>query len=251
MKSTLSLIFTGIIFFVICMIAYLPAAQVVNRLELPADIIISGVSGTIWEGKAQQIIVQGLPVKDVQWEISAWSLLLGRIHADVVAGNMRDADEIAFKGPINISLLDLKNINSHDASLYFPVDRVLAEVRLPLPVNAGGRFRVLVDELSFAPHCEQLNASGDWLNATVSGTQGPIDFGEYNAKLTCEGRGISIKVNEPNKLGLSMHAIFNEKFDLISVTGQFKPQPSLPAEVSQAALLFGLPDADGYTRFKL
>ncbi|NMH60780.1 type II secretion system protein N [Alteromonas ponticola] len=251
MKSTLSFIIAGVLFFIICVIAYMPASQVVGRVDIPANIAIVGVSGTIWEGKAQQIVVQGMPINNVHWDLSAWSLVMGRIHADIVAGNMRDADEIAFKGPVNFSMFDLSNVKSEDASLYFPVDRVLAGVQLPLPVNAGGRFRVLVDELRFAPQCEKLKASGDWLNATVSGTQGPIDFGEYNARLACEGDGVSIIVEEPNQLGLTLHAKLNDKFELTSVEGQFKPAPSLPAEVSQAALLFGQPDADGYTRFSL
>ncbi len=251
MKSTLLHIIVATLFFIICLLAYLPAKQVIGRVDLPPNVRIHGVSGTIWEGSAQQVVAQGIPVKDVRWELSAWSLLLGRLHADIVAGNMRDPEAVAFKGPLNISLFNLGHVSAEDASLYFPVDRVLAEVQLPLPVNAGGRFRVLVDELRFAPRCDKLQASGDWLNATVSGTQGPIDFGEYNARLLCEGEGISIKVEEPNKLGLTMHAILNDKFDLVSVEGQFKPDPSLPDEVTQAARLFGQPDADGYTRFKL
>ncbi len=251
MKSTLSLIIVSIVFFIFFLVAYLPAKQVIGRVDMPPNVSIEGVSGTIWDGRAHQVVAQGMPVKDVRWELSVWSLLVGRVHADIVAGNMRDPEAIAFKGPLNINLFNLQHVSAEDVSLYFPVDRVLAEVQLPLPVNAGGRFRVVVDELRFAPHCEQLQASGDWLNATVSGTQGPIDFGEYTAKLTCEGKGVSVKVDEPNKLGLSLHAILNDNFELVRVEGQFKPDPSLPDEVSQAARLFGQPEADGYTRFKL
>ncbi|MCW8109041.1 type II secretion system protein N [Alteromonas ponticola] len=251
MKSSLSFTLAGVVFFVICVLAYVPASQVLGRVALPANITISGVSGTIWDGKVQQVVVQGMPVKDVRWQLSAWSLLSGRVQADIVAGNIRDAEEVAFMGPISVSLFNVKNIRIADASLYFPVDRVLAEVQLPLPVNAGGRFRVLVNELEFTPDCHRLEATGDWLNATVSGTQGPIAFGEYTAKLACDGQGVSVSVDEPNKLGLTLKARLNSEFELVSVEGQFKPDPSLPEEVSQAALLFGQPEADGYTRFKL
>ena len=96
-----------------------------------------------------------------------------------------------------------------------------------------------------------MSGTGDWLNATVAGTQGPIDFGTYSAKLRCEGDDIGISVSEPNLLGLSVDAIVAMNLKRINVEGKFKPDESLPEEVHQASRFFGQPDANGYIAVKL
>jgi general secretion pathway protein N len=178
-------------------------------------------------------------------------MLIGNIKLDLKAGNIRDKNDIAFEGPITTGLFSQETINTENFTLYLPVDRVLAQVRLPLPVNAGGRFKVSLNDLTFGPTCQSLDGTGDWLNATVAGTQGPIDFGTYSAKLRCEGDDIGILVSEPNLLSLSMDAVIPTTMKNIRVSGKFKPDDSLPQEVHQAARLFGAPDSSGYIAIKL
>jgi len=251
MKSKVSWIIGGIIAFLLFAIAYMPAVHVIGRVALPNNVALSGVSGTLFSGKAQTVIVNGLPINNVKWELSALHLLMGKIKVDLKAGNIRDKNDIAFEGPITTGLFSQTTVNTENFTLYLPVDRVLAQVRLPLPVNAGGRFKVSLDDLTFGPACQSLSGTGDWLNATVAGTQGPIDFGTYSAKLRCEGDDIGIMVSEPNLLSLSMDAVIPITMKNISVSGKFKPSDSLPNEVHQAARLFGAPDNSGYIAIKL
>ncbi len=251
MKSRLGWIAGGLLAFIICLLVYLPASQVVGRLTLPNTVRISGVSGTIWNGQAQMAMINGLPMKNLEWQIHPLSLLWGTLSADIKAGNLRDANDIAFEGPVAVNVFSLHPIESSGFLLFLPANRVLAQVPLPLPVDAGGRFRVRLDMLAFGPKCDELHGFGDWLNATVAGTKGPIDFGNYTAELSCKGEDIGIEVKEPNLLGLSMTATVSPDFKSIKVGGQFKPDPSLPAEVSQAARMFAQPDPDGYTRFSI
>lgn len=251
MKFRISWLIGGIIAFIIFAIAYMPAVQVVGRIDLPKNVSISGISGTVFSGKAQTIVVNGLPINNVQWELNPLALFIGNISAKVKAGNIRDADQITFEGPLNASLFNLNRIETEYFTLFLPVDRVLAQVKLPLPVNAGGRFKVRLNTLVFGPKCVELDGTGDWLNATVAGTQGPIDFGSYSAKLSCEGDDISIAVSEPNLLGLSMEAIVNSSMDKIKVDGRFKPDAGLPQEVHQASRFFGQPNEQGYIEIKL
>lgn len=251
MKSKISWIVGGIIAFLIFAIAYMPAVQVIGRITLPQNVSIEGVSGTLFSGKAQTVVVNGLPINNVKWELNPLYMLIGSINLDVKAGNIRDKNDIAFEGPISTGLFSQTSVSTEAFTLYLPVDRVLAQVQLPLPVNAGGRFKVKLDELHYGPTCRALSGTGDWLNATVAGTQGPIDFGTYSAKLRCEGDDIGITVNEPNMLGLSIDATVQADMQKFQVAGKFKPDDSLPNEVHQAARLFGTPDANGYTQIKL
>ena len=251
MKSRILWIVGGILAFLLFVIAYMPAAQVLGRVSLPNNVQVSGVSGTIWNGNAQQVVVNNLPVSLVEWDIHPFSLLLGKISADIKGGNLRQSDAVAFEGEVMLNVFNMGHVRSDDFLLFLPTDRVLAEVSLPLPVNAGGRFRVRMEQFAFGPKCEAMRGFGDWLNATVQGTQGPIDFGNYTATLRCEGDDIGVKVAEPNLLGLSFDAVINPETSDLTTEGQFKIDDSLPNEVHQAAQLFGQPDADGYTRFRI
>ncbi|WP_334038639.1 type II secretion system protein N [Alteromonas macleodii] len=251
MKSKVSWIIGGIIAFLLFAIAYMPAVHVIGRIALPSNVAVSDVSGTLFSGKAQTVVVNGLPINNVKWELSPLHMLIGKIKLDLKAGNIRDKNDIAFEGPITTGLFSQKTVNTENFTLYLPVDRVLAQVRLPLPVNAGGRFKVSLSDLTFGPACQSLNGTGDWLNATVAGTQGPIDFGTYSAKLRCEGDDIGILVSEPNLLSLSMDAVIPTTMKNIRVSGKFKPDNRLPQEVHQAARLFGAPDSSGYIAIKL
>ncbi|WOI37684.1 type II secretion system protein N [Alteromonas sp. CI.11.F.A3] len=251
MKSKFGWLVGGIVAFLIFAIAYMPAIQVIGRVDLPKNVSISGVSGTLWTGKAQTIVVNGLPINNVNWELSPLALLIGNVSAHVKAGNIRDVNDIAFEGPFKTSLFNTNKIETTNFSVYLPVDRVLAQVNLPLPVNASGRFKVKLDELTFGPQCVALQGTGDWLNAAVAGTQGPIDFGTYSAKLRCMGDDIGIVVSEPNLLGLSIDAVVSPDMKKVKVDGKFKPDDSLPQEVHQASKFFGQPDANGYIAIKL
>lgn len=251
MKSKIAWIAGAILAFTGFLLMYLPAAQVVGRASLPTNVEIYGVSGTLWEGEARQVVVNGLPVNDVSWELHPLALLTGNISVDLKGGNIRSADEVSFAGPVRTGLFSQQLIVMEDFQLYLPVSRVLAQVSLPIPVDASGRFRARIAELEFDGECQRLNGEGSWLNAQVAGTQGPIDFGTYKATLRCEDKDIGITVTEPNKLGLSMDAVVNSTFSRFSVAGKFKPDEDLPREVHQAAGFFGQPQADGYTRFKL
>jgi general secretion pathway protein N len=251
MKLRVGWILGGIAAFIIFAIAYMPATHLVGRVSLPKGVSVNNVSGTVWSGRAQQAIVNGLPINNLRWDISPLALVTGTLSAQISGGNLRNSDDIAFNGNVATGLLSMDHLEAQDFIIYLPVDRVLAQVNLPLPVNAGGRFKVKLDEVSLGETCHVLSGTGDWLNATVAGTQGPIDFGTYSAKLRCEGDDIGILVSEPNLLGLSMDAVVSPNLTRIAVEGKFKPDESLPDEVHQASRFFGQPNSEGYIAIKL
>jgi len=251
MKAKIAWIVASVLVFLFFLIAYLPASQITTRLTLPDEVSLYEVSGTLWEGSAQQVVVNGLPVDNVSWKLHPAALLMGDIRVTLNGGNMRSPDAISFSGPITTGLFSQTRISAKNFVAYIPVDRILAQVSLPLPVNASGRFKLSLQTLNYNGQCNELNGQGSWLNAAVAGTQGPIDFGTYEAALSCADGKFIVNVEEPNKLGLSMQAQADAQFSNISVEGRFKPDNDLPKEVHQAARFFGQPDNNGYTRFKL
>ncbi len=245
-------ILAALFLYLVLLIAYLPAAQVAYRLPLPNTVKLGKVSGTLWQGNIDRVVVNNMPIQQVNWTLSALPLFMGALSVDLDAGNMRSANAIAFKGPLEVDLLSEGNLTASDFLLYLPVDLVLAEVQLPLPVDAGGRFRVNVESLTLeAGICSQMMAYGDWLNASVAGTQGPIELGNFSATLRCDNKQYIISVAEPNAFGLTLDAQAATDFSTFTATSKFKPDPSLPQEVHDAAQFFGQPDSQGYIHYDI
>lgn len=245
-------ILAALFLYLILLIAYMPAAQIAYRVPLPNTVKLGNVSGTLWKGEVDRLVVNNMPVQRLSWELSALPLLMGKLSVSLDAGNMRSSDAIAFKGPVKLDLFAEGNLTASDFLLFLPVDRVLSEVQLPLPVDAGGRFRVNVESLSLeAGKCAQMMAYGDWLNATVAGTQGPIELGNYTASLRCDNQQYLISVTEPNLLGLTLDVQAANDLSGLTLTSKFKPDPSLHQEVHEAAQFFGQPDSDGYIHYDI
>jgi general secretion pathway protein N len=234
--------FLCLLVYVVFLIIKLPAVQVLSRLPLPEDIQLNGVSGTIWNGQAQQLLVRGLPIEQLSWQLAFLPLLTGTGQVYVDGGNIRQMDEISVKG--NISLAN-GQLQADNLQLYLPTAWVIASLPLPVAVNASGRFKLVLQELDYSDHCQVLNGKGHWLKAQVQGNKRPIVLGNFEADLSCVNQDVVLTVNEPNRFGLS--AVARIPADLtFSVSGRFKPDPDLPPEVHQAAQFFGQKDAQGF-----
>lgn len=71
----------AVIFFFVCLIATMPAAWLFNRvLHDNASVSAYGVSGTVWNGQAQQLLVNisgaNVPLGRTHWRLQPWSFLL-------------------------------------------------------------------------------------------------------------------------------------------------------------------------------
>ncbi|WP_158972730.1 type II secretion system protein N [Paraglaciecola sp. L3A3] len=248
MKSTLKWGAACLVIYFVFLVVKLPAVQVLPKLQLPPEVQVSGVSGTIWNGKAQRISYLGFPVEDVEWSLSFMSLLIKDINLEVKAGSVRQPEQIAISGQIQFSG---NHIQADTLQTYVPADLVMMSLPLPIPLMAEGRFKVELDTLDydFQTGCQALTGKGQWLNAKVAGVGKTIDLGNFNATLGCENQQVLLNVKEPNSFGLN--AQVNIAADMkYKVDGRFKPSADLPKEVHQGAAFFGQPGKDGYYPIK-
>lgn len=241
-------ILSAVVIYLFFLIVYLPASQLSGRISLPKGSFVQQLSGTIWQGRASQLQVNGIPIQGLDWQLSFWSLLTGDLSLRVKAGNSRDSEEVSFNGDISLSISQPLAVQASDLDILLPTSMVLAQIPLPVPVDAGGRLRVRLDEMDYNQGCEQLIGKGEWLNAQVGGINGPVSLGNFEAKLSCRERDVLVQVTPPNSLALTaeMQLPPNLKFAL---SGRFKPDASLPNEVHQAAKFFGNPDNQGFYKF--
>lgn len=82
MKRLWPLIALGVCAFIIFAVTTLPAAVVFSWLG-STGIHAGGVSGTIWNGRAQVLQIQGANIGGVEWKLHALPLLTAHLSADV------------------------------------------------------------------------------------------------------------------------------------------------------------------------
>ncbi len=250
MKQKIIWSLIGCLFFLFAIIAKLPAQLVLARLPLPDFVGINHVSGTVWHGYATQIAVQGMLFNGVEWQISPWQLLLGKMQLDLNAGKVREVEQAAIKGSVVVPLWAPTDISLSSARIYLPAGPVLRQLPLPLPVMADGRIKIDINQLHFSQmQCQYLSGQGEWLNARVLGINGMIDFGNFSSLLDCEQNQFRLRVESPNSLGLTLSALVSKDLRQVTGQGQFKLSTSLPDEVHQAATFFGKAGKDGVTSF--
>src|SRR5688572_23773888 len=82
MKRLWPLIALGVGAFVILALVTFPASIVLSRLG-SAGVTASGVSGSIWNGKAQVLLIRGTNVGSVEWDLHVLPLFTLHLNADV------------------------------------------------------------------------------------------------------------------------------------------------------------------------
>ena len=246
MKSALKWFSLCLVVYFIFLIVKLPAVHVLSRVQLPKGVSVSGVMGTVWDGQAQRVQANGLPVNNLKWSLSFFPLLFGQISADIKAGNIRDTDQISVTGHISVSG---QRLQADDLLAYVPTNLVIRLLPLPIPIEAEGRFKVQLNKVDYEAGCQTFTGKGEWLNASYTGVTGVVALGNFDTDLSCQNGNIVVHVNQPNSFGLTAKANIpaNMKF---KIEGRFKPEASLPKEVHQAAQFFGKPDSDGYYPIK-
>lgn len=73
----------GVLVLFIGLVAKFPAR--VALALAPDDVLVSGISGTIWHGRAGGLLVSGIYLRNVEWQSSPLSLLTGRLKLSISA----------------------------------------------------------------------------------------------------------------------------------------------------------------------
>ena len=244
MKRPVVWILAGLLAYLVMLIAWLPAAQVVGRIPASNSLIISGVSGTLWQGTADYVEFEGVGVESVQWQLSVLPLLFGKASLDITAGNSRDSEQVSIKGPLSMGLFS-KRVQAESLTVYAPADLVMDYVPMPFPLTADGRIRLNLDTFDFDQNCQELQGKGQWLNATIANLNPPLSLGDFNAALSCRDGQFVMDIQEPNSLELSAEVVVAADMQY-TINGRFRPSDQLPQVVRDGMRLIGSPDAQGY-----
>jgi len=162
MKKKYYLLFAIIAYFCF-IISTLPAKLVLNQLTPPANIRISGISGTIWRGKATAIRLDAAnKLTDIQWNFALWRLFAAQLSIHI-QGKFQ---QLPFRAQLYAT--PTGKISAQDVSATIAASSLATLFALPL-AKLDGVIQLDLDHISWHPETLPL-ASGviHWKNAAVT-----------------------------------------------------------------------------------
>jgi general secretion pathway protein N len=244
MKKPWPLLALGIGAFLILALVTLPASVVLSFVH-PANVTLSGVSGTIWKGRAQAVRSGATHLGSVDWDLHMLSLFAGKLGADV---KITRSDGFA-QGSIAAGASGRLTLRKFSASL--PVSA------LPPNIVRGGWTGTLNMQLT------ELAIENAWpvaLNGTVvvadlvGPANRPAALGGYKVVFP-EGAsnsdtlaGTITDTGGPLAVNGTVQLKKNRSY---LVSGMIATRPDAPSDMARTLEILGEPDAQGRRQFSI
>jgi general secretion pathway protein N len=242
MKRVWPLVALGIGAFIVFALVTLPASVVLSRIDSPA-VSFSGISGTLWNGRAQALRVGGLHAGSVEWDLHVLPLFTGSLSTDV---KITRTDGFA-QGEVTAAPSGRLILDGFTASL--PVSA------LPANIAQGGWGGTLNLKLSRLVLEEgwPLQADGTIEALDLVGPANrPAEIGSYKIAFTGADASAGVLTGALNDLGgpLQVTGTVELKPDRsYLVKGLIAPRPNAPASIANALQYLPPPDAQGRREF--
>ncbi len=237
--KSLLIFFFVLIFFVSAMV-HIPASLFSGYLPKGNQFSVSGLSGTLWQGSAQSIVVLGRPFGQLDWNFSTFSLFLGRVEFDLNLSGQRQVSAngafgYSFSGPYARNVL-MKT----DASF------IQSFVPSPFPIEAKGPVEIdLANYAMTTPLCDALNGNIKW-PGQLNTPMGDLDFGTVKGKMSCDNGSLVVKVeNQSDALQSEVTLRLGPQINRWGVKGWFTPGNAMPQGMKQNLNWIGSPDNQG------
>lgn len=244
--------------YLIFMVAIVPLSWLVNQVTLPKGVVLSGVSGTVWQGEIAQVNFpnksQGNTsitnqIQQIRTELSFWSLFTLMPTVEVIFG-----DELLSgpEGKFNLSLSS-EQISLVDVEIFLQANAIAQQVSLPLPITAKGEIELRLNQVNFSVterKCQQAEGEIDWSRAGIVAMTEDIKLGTLSADIQCEKGEFVVSVKPKNDLGLTLNARINTTAPepKLSGKGYLTPGNKFPAQLNSALSFLGNPDDKGRYR---
>jgi len=230
------------------LLANAPLVLVTNNIQLPRNIEIQGVSGSIWQGEIASAIINNNKVEQIKTEVSFWSLFSLSPSIKVKFGDaMLAGPEGKFTLEVSAEQLALTEVE-----VFISANDIAKQLPLPIPVAAKGNVELTLDSivLTTAEKLSCLQAKGDvtWLRAGAMALEQNIKLGKLSAAISCAEGNLLAMVNPNNDLGLSFDGVLALPSKTVSGKGYLKPGAKFPAQLKSALSFLGRADNQGRYR---
>lgn len=233
--------------YVAAAVALFPAGTA-YRWFAPPEVNLAGVEGSVWRGRAALASVAGFGVYDLEWSISPWALLTGRLLANVQArqpDGFFNAEVSAGLASIRITDIQATTSLATLGQAVFVGDlRGLVSAQLSTleleqgwPVRAVGQVRIADLETPLL---------------TPNGPTDLIPLGNYVVQLVDSGasevRGTFEDQGGPIEAEGSFTLSGDRTYEL---SGLVVPRPDAPQEIVQGMAFLAPADDSGRRSFEL
>lgn len=192
MKQTVGYVTLGVCAYLIFTVVMFPADLAYVWLSSSLNnVALYDVKGTAWSGRAAAVRVGDRNFRGVAWDVRPWSVVLGRVDANVRFDN----GESWAKGNLGLGLDKTLRMSGLDAQL------AMSEIKpmLPkLPVDLGGLIAVNLESGHFDTAAKKLtDVTGNitWQNASLPMLNN-LALGNFRVDLTTTNEGIHGKFND-------------------------------------------------------
>ncbi|MBW2939601.1 type II secretion system protein N [Zhongshania aquimaris] len=183
-------IFTGLLFFVACLVVATPAWIVRDILikQQPA-MAVGNVSGRVWSGELDVVQYQGITLSGISWTLRPWGIFSGLPLAIAVT------EPVTGEG--NIGIGSDETLHLHSVSVDGQLERLLNAMNFPSMGFDGGITLVLDEAQINADGCQSLSGTLT-LNSLSGDVEGVETIAPVSAALRCENKRIVLDIDENN-----------------------------------------------------
>lgn len=241
MRKALPLVVAGITAFLLTLLVTLPAGVVAKIL--PQTISLGMTDGTLWNGRADSLVVGGQPLGGVQWTLRPLSLFVGRLAVD---GKLVRSDGQA-SGRVALGIggrLSARNLEVH-----LPLTALPTGVA---PRGWTGIVHARLQSLDMTPRSAPRTVGTVELRALQAPPPGGAAIGSYAVSFPpASGEKLVGHIKDlegPMQVSGTVTIAADRSY---VVEGMVAPRAGAPQAVTDTLKYLGAPDAQGRRPFSL
>jgi general secretion pathway protein N len=215
----------------------------------PAELVLTGIQGTLWKGRAAGGTVGGLALRDINWDVHVLRLLIGRLSAEIRA-QLSDGGVSAnvTVTPSRVAMTDVR------ASTSLPTLRAV----LPVSGTQGqanvSLSRLELDDGRLVEVIGELNLAQLEITPLIStGPRRLVPIGNYAIQfLESSGKGVNATFRDTGGPLEVTGTLVVDNARAYTLDGMIKPRADAPQELLDGiAVITADPDAAGRRRITL
>jgi general secretion pathway protein N len=230
----------GVVTFLIGTVLFFPA-RVAYQWFVPEPVKLSGIDGSVWNGKANAGMLADVYFTNLRWTFRPLALLTGQVAFDTsvntAAGQISMGASIGVTG--NVSVTDL--VASLSLAAIHPA---LKANRIDGTVNI--QLQTLLLKNGWPTEAEGSIGVGN----LVAGAMGPEPLGNFRADITTGENGIVGQVEDAGAVLELTGALQVADDRSYSLVGFVAANSATPASINQNLRFLGSPDQDGRRQFR-
>ena len=247
MKKKFAIGFVFLMIYFGFLVATLPAIVLLNQISLPKNISLSGVTGSVWQTKVDQVVIGEVVVNNIQTKLSFWSLFTLSPTLPVTFG---DSFLPGPEGELDI-ILSQEKVEIKNLSVFLKANEIAQQLPLPLPVTAKGNVEVTLNhaviDIKDKNKCLAADGLVTWNKAGVIALEENVQLGSFDGNITCEDGAFALLLSPNNDLGLTF-AAYVRQGGRVSGNGFLKPGDKFPKVLNSSLAFLGRKDSQGRYR---